>query len=126
MLSNFHKLKVDFPSQVDPMVELEDYHRSIHSLSSEVGKYYIVKTDTVLGFTLVKCESMDREMDCFVGRKFSHMKSKHSDCVIFKDGGVSDSFTTESLVVEISVSEEKNKVLVGKKEVDDIILLLSD
>ena len=126
MLSNFHKLKVDFPSQVDPIVELEDYHRCMQSLSSEVGKYYVVKTDTVLGFTLVKCESVDREMDCFMGKKFSQMKSKHPDCVIFKDGGVSDSFTTESLVVEISVSEEKNRVLVGKKEVDDIILLLSD
>ena len=61
-----------------------------------------------------------------MGKKFSQTKSKHPDCVIFKDGRVSDSFTTESLVVEISVSEEKNRVLVGKKEVDDIILLLSD
>ena len=99
---------------------------------AEVGKFYVVLGDSLLGYYLVKCLVTNVLDASFSGKYISLSSEKFPDKIMFRETKETDTFKTTTIVSELSVSVEvigekqARRFSVNKVELDEILMTISE
>ena len=110
--------------------DLAEKSENTHLVTPEpvVGNFFAISATCSEGFKLVKCLSVDSNK--FSGQYLDPEKSKYLDKVKFNLSSLVHEFVSEFLIIEllsvtpVTDSTSLQKVFIGKKELDQVLLLV--